>query len=145
MRELDSLNVVRSDPFILISGDVVSNVNLKKAMQFHKQKRKEDANNIMTVVLKKVQKTTEAKPILDDLVVAMNPKTSQMYIFQDCIEKANITIPLELMENINTSELTFCMDLLDCHIDICSPELMLQFSDNFDYQVTTPFHCQYTL
>ena len=25
-------------------------------------------------------------------------------------------------------------DLLDCHVDICSPELMVQFSDNFDYQ-----------
>lgn len=134
LRELDSLNIVRSDPFILISGDVVSNVNLKKAIQFHKQKRKEDINNIMTVVLKKVQKTTEAKPILDDLVVALNPKTSQMYIFEDCIEKPNIRIPLELMENINTSELSFCVDLLDCHIDICSPELMLLFSDNFDYQ-----------
>jgi translation initiation factor eIF-2B subunit epsilon len=25
-------------------------------------------------------------------------------------------------------------DLLDCNVDICSPEMMLQFSDNFDYQ-----------
>ena len=24
--------------------------------------------------------------------------------------------------------------LLDCNIDICSPEVILQFSDNFDYQ-----------
>jgi translation initiation factor eIF-2B subunit epsilon len=29
--------------------------------------------------------------------------------------------------------LKFHTDLLDCHIDICSPELLLQFSDNFDY------------
>lgn len=104
-------------------------------MAFHKQKRKEDANNIMTVVLKKIQKSSDARPILDDLVVAMNPKTSQMYIFEDSIEKSHVQIPLELMENINTAEISFCVDLLDCHIDICSPELMLQFSDNFDYQV----------
>jgi translation initiation factor eIF-2B subunit epsilon len=25
-------------------------------------------------------------------------------------------------------------DLLDCHIYACSPELLVQFSDNFDYQ-----------
>lgn len=34
-----------------------------------------------------------------------------------------------------TGGLNFSTDLLDCHVDICSPELMLQFSDNFDYQV----------
>lgn len=133
LRELDEMNIVRSDPFILISGDVVSNLNLKKAIAFHKQKRKEDINNIMTVVLKKVQKSAGAKPILDDLVVGMNRKTSQIVIFEDSIDKKDVHVPIELMEN--STELSFSTDLLDCNVDICSPELMLQFSDNFDYQV----------
>ena len=46
--------------------------SLKKAIAFHRQKRKEDSNNAMTVVLKNVQKTAGAKPILDDLIVAMD-------------------------------------------------------------------------
>ena len=33
----------------------------------------------------------------------------------------------------------FRTDLLDCHVDICSPELLLQFSDNFDYQVCSNY------
>lgn len=32
LRELDSLGLIRSDPFILISGDVISNMDLKKAI-----------------------------------------------------------------------------------------------------------------
>lgn len=133
LRELDGMNIVRSDPFILISGDVVSNLNLKKAIAFHKQKRKEDVNNIMTVVLKKVQKSAGAKPLMDDLVVGMNRKSSQIVIFEDSIDKKEVRVPIELMEN--STELSFSTDLLDCNVDICSPELMLQFSDNFDYQV----------
>ena len=55
--------------------------SLKKAIAFHRQKRKEDNNNVMTVVLKNVQKTAGAKPILDDLIVAMDKGISLcMYV-----------------------------------------------------------------
>lgn len=109
------------------------NNSLKKAIAFHKQKRKEDNNNVMTVVLKNVQKTAGAKPILDDLVVAMDRSSSQILIFEDSNKKKNVRIPLELMAD--RTALSFHTNLLDCNVDICSPELMVQFSDNFDYQV----------
>lgn len=32
-------------------------------------------------------------------------------------------------------ELQLRSDLLDCHVDVCSPEVLVQISDNFDYQV----------
>ena len=133
LRELDSMGVIRSDPFILISGDVISNMDLKKAMAFHKEKRKEDNNCIMTVVMKEIQKTDGLKPITDDLVVAFDRVTSQILLFEDNYRKSTVNIPLEIMAE--HPGLTFRSDLLDCHVDICSPELMLQFSDNFDYQV----------
>lgn len=31
-------------------------------------------------------------------------------------------------------ELQIRSDLLDCHVDVCSPEVLVQISDNFDYQ-----------
>lgn len=155
LRELDALNIVRSDPFVLISGDVISNLklvpnyyyyimpllallllhfySLKKAIAFHKQKRKEDSNNIMTVVLKNVQYTAGAKPISDDLVVAMDRNSSQILLFEDSYMKKTVNIPLELMAD--RTGLSFHTNFLDCNVDICSPELMVQFSDNFDYQV----------
>jgi translation initiation factor eIF-2B subunit epsilon len=134
LRELDVMNVIRSDPFVLISGDVISNINLKEAIAFHKRKRKEDINNVMTLVLKEVQKTAGAKPLLDDLVVAMDRATSQIVLFENSHKKGSVKVSLELMAE-HPKGLTFSTDLLDCHVDICSPELMVQFSDNFDYQV----------
>jgi translation initiation factor eIF-2B subunit epsilon len=135
LRELDSLNIVRSDPFILISGDVVSNMNLKKAIDYHKMKRKQDPNNIMTCVLKKIQQVAPSKSLLDDLVIGLHPNSSQILFFEDSIGKDEISFSLELLTDNNTNEILFYNDLLDCNIDICSQELLLQFSDNFDYQV----------
>jgi len=132
LRELDSLGLVRSDPFILISGDVISNMDLKKAIAFHKEKRKEDINAIMTVVLKPVQKGAGAKPVVDDLVVALDRNTGQLLLFEDSYKKKKVSIPREILTD--HPGISFHTDLLDCHVDICSPELMLQFSDNFDYQ-----------
>lgn len=136
LRDLDSQNIVRSDPFILVSGDVVSNMNLRKAIDFHKMKRKLDPNNIMTCVFKKVQRLTPSKPLLDDLIVGVNQTTSQILLFDDMIESNEVNLSLELLSSNNTNEITFLTDLLDCHIDICSQEMLLQFSDNFDYQVS---------
>lgn len=141
LRELDTMNIIRSDPFVLISGDVISNINLKEAIAFHKRKRKEDINNVMTLVLKEVQKTAGVKPLLDDLVVAMDRNSSQIVLFENSCKKSAVKVSLELMAD-HPKGLTFHTELLDCNVDICSPELMVQFSDNFDYQVR--LHCPLT-
>jgi len=134
LREIDSMGIVRSDPFILISGDVISNMDLKKAMKFHSERRKFDSNAIMTVVLKQVQGSAAIKPVMDDLIVALDRNTSQLVYFEDNVRSSTIRLPIEIMKE--HSNIYFANDLLDCHIDICSPELLLQFSDNFDYQVS---------
>lgn len=108
-------------------------MDLKKAIAFHKEKRKEDNNCIMTVVLKQVNKTNGAKPVLTDLVVGLDRLTSQILLFEDNYKNSSVNIPLEIMAD-HPGGLNFRSDLLDCHVDICSPEVMLQFSDNFDYQ-----------
>eukprot|EP00606_Chrysophyceae_sp_TOSAG23-5_P000126 GSChrysophyteH2.ASY1.ANO1.1599.1 assembled CDS len=155
LRELDSLGCVRSDPFVLISGDVVSNMDLKKAMAFHKTRREQDHNAILTVCLKPVQvcvfsswllatthtiitkndeliKIIPTKHALDDLVVGFDKNTAQITYFSDNYKQRNARLPLQLLADHPSTVLR--TDLLDTHIDICSPEMMLQFSDNFDYQ-----------
>ena len=54
LRELDRRNVIKSDPFILMQGDVVTNVDLHEAMEGHKLRRKKDNTAIMTVLMQEV-------------------------------------------------------------------------------------------
>jgi translation initiation factor eIF-2B subunit epsilon len=134
LRELDAMNIVRSDPFILIQGGVVANINLKSAITFHKQKRADDPNNIMTVVLRKLKRPAcSLVSLQDDLIVSMDRQTKQILLFENSLNDAHLRVSLDLMAQ--QEEMSFHTDLLDCRIDICSPEFLLQFSDNFDYQV----------
>lgn len=135
LRELDSTGIIRSDPFILISGDVISNMDLKKAMDAHRQNRKQDSNCVMTCVLKKFSPLNKGapKPLLDEFTVAIHAGTNQILFFEDSIMKDEVSLPLELFES-NTNDVQFFSNFLDCNVDICSQELLLQFSDNFDYQ-----------
>ena len=53
-RELDKRNLIQSDPFILMSGDVVTNVNIVPALKEHEKRHKKDNSSIMTVLLKNI-------------------------------------------------------------------------------------------
>ena len=125
------MGVINSDPFILISGDVISNMDLKRAIEFHKKRKKEDNDCIMTVVMKKIRANAGVKPIIDDLVVAMDKKTNQLLYYEDNYKNPTINFPYEIIKSHKYLEL--CSNVLDCHIDICSPEFLVQFGDNLDY------------
>ena len=93
---MDSMGIVRSDPFIMISGDVISNMDLKRAIAFHKEKRRKDSNAVMTVVLKKVDKSSGVKPVLDDLTIAYDRLSMQLLLFEDSYKKASVEIPVQV-------------------------------------------------
>jgi len=53
LRLVDHKHVVRND-FILVSGDVVTNIDLKDALAKHRERRKKEKLAIMTLCLRKV-------------------------------------------------------------------------------------------
>ncbi|CAK4608954.1 unnamed protein product [Aphanomyces euteiches] len=132
IRELDRMQLVRSDPFILISGDVVSNMNLRAAVEDHEARRKKDSSSIMTMIFKEVQVHHSVRPLTDDLIVAMDSFTNQLVLYETKLSEALIRLSNVAFED--HSQLSLRYDLMDAHIDICSPDVLVQFSDNFDYQ-----------
>lgn len=53
IRELDAKQLIRTD-FVLISGDVVSTIDIQKIVDAHKERRKTNKDAIMTMVTKRV-------------------------------------------------------------------------------------------
>ena len=49
LRLMDQKDVIKSD-FVLVGGDVISNLDLKSIIQSHKKRRREDRHAIMTMV-----------------------------------------------------------------------------------------------
>jgi len=136
MRDIDSQSLISSD-FILVSGDLVSNMKLQQAIVEHKERRKKDKMSVMTVVYKKASPDHRTRSKEDDILVAFNSSDHRLLHCEKIKKKKKMTIPLSLFEGKKQVDLHY--DLLDCHVSICSPLIPQLFSDNFDYQTRDHF------
>ncbi|XP_066476115.1 translation initiation factor eIF2B subunit epsilon [Tiliqua scincoides] len=138
LRDVDAKSLVRSD-FILVSGDVVSNINISTALQAHRLRRKLEKNvSVMTMIFKESSPGHSARCQEDDIIVAMDSATKRVLHYQRTQGLKRFRFPMSLFQN-NIEEVQVRHDLLDCHISICSPQVAELFTDNFDYQTRDDF------
>ncbi|KAI3825859.1 hypothetical protein L1987_07550 [Smallanthus sonchifolius] len=135
LRLIYERNVINGD-FILISGDTVSNMVLKQALDEHKERRQKDKNAVMTMVIKQSkpsQITRQTRLGTVELFMAIDPATKQLLYYKAKSDnQGNLTLDKAfLAENPSIS---LHNDKQDCYIDICSEEVLSLFTDNFDYQ-----------
>mmetsp|Transcript_18742 Transcript_18742/g.44198 ORF Transcript_18742/g.44198 Transcript_18742/m.44198 type:complete len:751 (+) Transcript_18742:108-2360(+) len=142
LRELDRRDMVKSDPFVLLFGDVVTNVNLSGAIDAHKARHKKDRSNMMTLLFKEVGATDLTPSSLayssirtnsDDLVVGLNPsQENRILVYSNTGADKSVAVPCSFFASHSQIDLRY--DLLDCGIDICSPDVLARFTDEFDYR-----------
>jgi translation initiation factor eIF-2B subunit epsilon len=133
LRLVDQRNVVRGD-FVLVSGDTVSNMSLATVMAEHRARRAKDKLAILTMVTKKVSAKHRAVRLGEHtLTLAVDPSTSQLLHYEEGAG-ASPSVSLEASLFSEHPSIHVRTDLLDCHIDICAPEVLFLFTDNFDYQ-----------
>lgn len=136
MRDLDNRGLITGD-FLLVSGDVVTNVDFAKVMAFHKHKKAGDKDHIVTMVLNSASPLHRTRSHIDPSVFILNKKTNRCHYYHAIPpvegKKSSINIDPELLEDIE-DEFVIRNDLIDCHVDICSPHVPQIFQENFDYQ-----------
>ncbi|KAG1361504.1 hypothetical protein COCNU_09G009670 [Cocos nucifera] len=216
LRVIYNLGVIHGD-FVLVSGDTVSNMSLKVALQEHKERRKKDPLAVMTMVIKHSKPsslTHQTRLGNDEILMAIDPDTKELLYYEDKTDQSQRFITLDKMLLASTPTLHLHNDkqvviliptfvniifaalsslliykgvlscpmshecwisdcsrhnlfytflelydlelplykfpilmgkrlipvvlffeiLKDCYIDICSPEVLSLFTDNFDYQ-----------
>lgn len=134
LREIDRQQLIQSNPFVLMSGDVVANVDLRAAVEEHHARKKKDPSCMMTSIFKEIQPTvgTDIRPLNDELLVGMDSTTSQIVLYEnDPLKRSTRLATIFLEEH---AQISLRSDLMDCYIDICSPEVLLKFAEDFDYQ-----------
>ncbi|KAM0429878.1 hypothetical protein ACHAQK_010995 [Fusarium lateritium] len=137
LRDLDKRSLVDGD-FILVHGDLVSNIMLDNALAAHRKRREDSAANIMTMVLRsggEDDHRTKTNGITPIFVVdtktqrclhydEMNPLTSDRYMSLDPAVVDELSTEFEIRS-----------DLIDAQIDICTPEVLALWSESFDYEL----------
>eukprot|EP00977_Amphora_coffeiformis_P011555 scaffold2780_cov174-Amphora_coffeaeformis.AAC.1 len=142
LRELDRRDLVQSDPFILMYGDTVTNVDLTSAIATHKARHKKDPTAIHTVLFKQVGASeltdsgvnqSSIRTRTDDLVVGINSKQgNRILLYDDQPSNGTVEVPCSFFAS--HSEVDIHYDLVDCGIDLCSPDVLARFQDEFDYR-----------
>ncbi|EFJ34609.1 hypothetical protein SELMODRAFT_166978 [Selaginella moellendorffii] len=141
LRSIDQRNVVLCSSkvlgdFVLVSGDTVSNMPLKEVIQEHKARRTKDKLAVMTMVVKRCKPsplTHQTRLGNEELVLAIDPATKQL-LHYGAPNKQRQSILLDKNLLAGRQGVRLHLDMQDCHIDICSPEVLMLFTDNFDYQ-----------
>lgn len=137
MRELDGKGLVAED-FILVTGDLVSSIDLRIPFQRHQETRQRDKAAIQTMVLQEVDPSSPLHPTraLDSegiYIIDANTQSCLHYEPNRPFPRQNsINFDRELLDGHDHVQVR--NDLVDCQIDICSLEVPALWTENFDYQ-----------
>lgn len=133
MRDLDRMGLINSD-FLLISGDIVSNIDFKQVLRAHRERKAKDKNSIMTMVLREASALHRTRARSGAGLFVIDEPTGQCIRYESAPNADHLgsfDIDYEVLSHHNTISLR--NDLIDCHIDICAPDIPALFTENFDY------------
>lgn len=135
MRDLDNRDLITGD-FLLVSGDVISNLPIEPALARHRARRGKDKNAIMTMVLREAGVEHRTKSRGRRPVFVVDPAKERCLHYEEMSRRQEagryVNIDPELLST--HEEIEIREDLIDCYIDICTPDVLGLWSDNFDYQ-----------
>jgi translation initiation factor eIF-2B subunit epsilon len=135
LRDLDKRGLIGGD-FFLVHGDLVANLSLDGVLAKHRARREANRDAIMTVVLREAGEDdhrTKAHGITPVFVV--EPSTGRCLHYEETSPLQSdryLTLDPTLLE-----QRAFDMrsDLIDCGIDICTPDVLALWSESFDYEL----------
>ncbi|KIY50957.1 nucleotide-diphospho-sugar transferase, partial [Fistulina hepatica ATCC 64428] len=133
LRDLYTRGLVTND-FVLVHGDLVSNIAIDEVVRVHKERRKTNKDAIMTMVVKESGYSHRTRRVGDSSIFVLDPNTSECLYYEHVPgwpHKRFARIPREILAE--HPEVEVRNDLIDCGIDVCSAEVPSLFQDNFDY------------
>ena len=135
MRNLDNLDLITGD-FLLVSGDVISNMNLEPALVKHRARREKSKDAIMTMVLREAGVGHRTKSKGSRPVFVIDPVAERCLHYEEMGRRRGGSRYISLDPELLTAhgEIEVRDDLIDCRIDICALDVLAQWSDNFDFQ-----------
>uniref|UniRef100_A0A2D3V2H9 Mannose-1-phosphate guanyltransferase n=1 Tax=Ramularia collo-cygni TaxID=112498 RepID=A0A2D3V2H9_9PEZI len=134
MRDMMAKEYIVGD-FICVYGDVVANISLETALAAHRARVAKDKKCIMTMVLREAGQLHRTKSSHTQSIFVIDEVKDRCVHYEQVRPGQTVALeipPEALKEHI---ELDVRGDLIDCGIDICTPEVLAQYTDNFDWQL----------
>lgn len=145
MRDIYTHGLITSD-FVLVMGDLVSNIRIDEVVRIHKERRKVNKGAIMTMVVKEsgalhrtrcvyvpphppvtgavISSRSFSRSKGDSSVFVLDAQTSECLHYEPVVgvpPAKHVRIPREILAE--HPEVEIRNDLIDCAIDVCSVEV----------------------
>lgn len=135
LRDLDNRSLIDGD-FILVHGDLVSNMSLDTALAAHRARKEANRDSIMTLVLREGGESEHQTKVKGTTpVFAVDPRAKRCLHYEEMDPfQADHYLTLD-PDLLKTRELELRSDLIDAEIDICTPDVLAQWSESFDYEL----------
>ncbi|KAK3067719.1 translation initiation factor eIF-2B epsilon subunit, GEF [Teratosphaeriaceae sp. CCFEE 6253] len=132
MRDVDQKGLMRGD-FICVYGDVIANIPLDAALRAHKARRERSKNAILAMVLREAGDYNRTKDQHHRRCFVIDPASDRCIHYEQVRPRRSprLNIPEEVLKD--HVEIDMREDLIDCGIDICTPDALAQWSDSFDW------------
>lgn len=136
MRDLDARDIITGD-FLLVHGDLVSNLSIAPALAVHRARRTADKNAIMTMLLRSGglgSHRTKSQGVTPVFVI--DPTKNRCLHYEEMHPlQANKYLNIDPDLLSEHKEMEIRTDLIDCGIDICTPDVLALWSESFDYEI----------
>jgi translation initiation factor eIF-2B subunit epsilon len=146
LRKINAEKMISSD-FLLIRGLVIANIDIEGIFNYHQMKKKEDPFCIITSILKNYKNDIDVKTKYDENLLIYDKKTKRILQYESTYEMRktamnenikftvkNLTGTKNQNDVASANYFKIRSDLYETYMDICSPEVLNIFSENFDYQ-----------
>lgn len=114
-------------------------MNLTRAVTQHRARREKNHSAIMTMVLRTTASMYARERLGEQqLVVVTDGASGRLlgYEHVDAGQRRSNHVAIESHVFSERDDVEVHTDLVDCNVYICAPEVLMLFSDNFDYQVS---------
>jgi translation initiation factor eIF-2B subunit epsilon len=139
LRDLDKRALMGND-FIVVHGDLVANVPLASILAKHRARRENNRDACMTMVLREAgddphrTKTNGIEPIF--VVDAASGRVLHYDEMHPFHTEHKVLLDMPAFENESKCvDVDIRTDLIDCGIDILTPDVLAMWSESFDYEL----------
>lgn len=131
IRDLESRDGLRPvDDFVLVQLGAVFNVDVEKLVAAHKKRKDVDRNWLITTTFRR-----GAGTVANGLVIGVDSTTGTLVKYVEKLDETGISIDV-LAENAGLQHggiFEICSDVVDIGLDVCAPDFLLEFRENFYY------------
>lgn len=129
LRDLETRdNLCPIDDFVLVRPGTVFNIDVSALVAAHKKRRLLDRNWLISSVFRRA-----AGSSLTGLTIAVDAKSGTLVKYSNSISEGGLSIDVnaEHANLQNGGQMNIYSDVMDVGLDICSPEILVEFRENF--------------